>query len=357
MMEVGTAAHYFLSANTPQGYLSSLKNLYDARQGWKAIILTGGPDEKQTHILENTGKALISAGEDADYIYSCIDSEKLDAVAFPRIRTCLIDGNPPNQISADFPGIAEYFFDLGDCLDEKVLEAHRKNIFLFSARVENSSDRAYRFLSAAASLLSDICRLTLECTDTAKIESYASHIAHSEFPPTGNKGNETQRFINALTADGQKNLFENITSRYERIFEIDDDYGIGKLFLNKLRCSALSNGYDVISCSDPMFPDGKPEHLLIPSISLAFLTTTHNHPLPREGLRHIHIRRFIDREAFKLKRPRISFNRKASRELLDEARASRQMIWSYYSEALNQNEIEKQNKILVDKLLTLAGKI
>jgi hypothetical protein len=362
MLESGMAARFFLSANSPQGYLSNFGNLYSAKEGWKAYILIGGFGTGKSELLKKAGGALEAAGETAEYIHSCLDSGAVDAVAFPSIRTCLIDGTPPNFIAAEYPGVTESFINLVDYLDEEKLSACRENIILFSSRIKSSSDRAYRFLSASASLLNDTSRLVLECADTDKIESYAAHISRREFPQKSSQGVETQRFLTAITHDGLANLFDSVKSCYERIYEIEDEYGLGKLFLNKIRCSALSNGYDVITCSCPMFPDGKPEHLLIPSLSLAFLTTGHNHPFENDSSRHIHIRRFIDRDLLKLKKPRISFNRKASRELIDEAvlllddaRASRQMITSYYDEATNRGALDNKADELIEKLLSIKA--
>jgi hypothetical protein len=363
MLESGKAARFFLSANSPQGYLSSFSNLYSAKEGWKAYILTGAYSEAKSELLKNIGNALEAAGENTEYIYSCLDPGTIDAVAFSDIRICIIDGTPPNSLAAEYPGVTESIINLGAYLDEDKLSAFREKIILFTSRVNASSDRAYRFLSAASSLLNDTCRLALECTDVEKIESYATHISRREFPSKGRQGLESLRFLSAITPDGLQNLLGGMSGSYERIYEIEDEFGLGKLFLNKIRCGALSSGYDVISCCCPMFPDGKPEHLLIPSLSLAFITTGHSHPFEGEGTRHIHIRRFIDRDTLKLKRPRISFNRKASRELIDEAilllddaRASRRMIISCYHDATDAEAVVKLTGELTDKLLALKAK-
>jgi hypothetical protein len=363
MLESDTAARFFLSSNSPQGYLACFGELYNAKEDWRAYILSGGIDAVKSQLLKKTGNALEAAGERTEYIHSCLDASEIVAVSFPCIRVCIIDGTPPNNLAPEYPGVTESLVNLGDYLDEEKLSAHRENIMIFSSRINSSSDRAYRFLTAASSLLSDTCRLALECTDISKLESYAAHISRHEFPQKDCQGVETLRFITAITPDGLKNLFDSVKSNYKRIYEIEDEFGIGKLFLNKLRCAALSAGYDVISCCCPMFPDGKPEHLLIPSLSLALITSGHNHPFNGEGTRHIHMRRFIDREAIKLKRPRISFNRKASRELinqsvllLNDARVSREMIKSCYLEATDLEAIDKKADEFIEKLLLVRGK-
>lgn len=359
MLVSGSTARYYLSSNSPKGYLACFSNLYNAKDGWKAYILIGGFGIGISALMKKAGDALEAAGENVEYIYSCLDSSELVAVSFPNLHICMIDGTPPNNLNTEYPGLTEIVINLGGSLNEELLKSHRENIILFTARVSSSSDRAYRFLTAASSLLNDTDRLALECTDLSKLETYAANLSKREFPQKGCQGVETQRFLTAITPDGLTNLFGNVVSGYKRIYEIDDEFGIGKLFLNKLRCSALASGYDVISCPCPMFPDGKPEHLLIPSLSLAFITTGHNHPFVCENTHHIHIRRFINRDTLKLKRPRISFNRKAARELIDEsilllddAQASRRMIHSYYYEATDIDAINKIGDHLTESILS-----
>lgn len=361
MLDSSKPSHFFLSTNSPQGYYSCFDHLYKAKDGWKAYILMGGFDVGKSAMFDKIGSAFQAAGQKVEYIHSCIDPDSFDAIALPEVRTCFIDGDMPNNFTIQYPGVTETIVNLGEHLDESVLLKGLENILLFTARVNNSSDRAYRFLMAASSLLSDTCRLTLECTDLTKLENYAMNLSRHEFQQKSKQGVETQRFLSAITPDGIKNLSENLAENYEHIYEIEDEYGIGRIFINKLRCAALAAGYDVISCSCPITPEGKPEHLLIPSLSLAYITTGHYHPYTLESTRHIHMRRFIDREALKLKRPRISFNRKASRELIDEAvillddaRANRQMIKSYYAQATDHSAIDKKADKFIESLLTKA---
>jgi hypothetical protein len=359
MLENDSVTRYFLSSNSPQGYITLFKSLYNANDGWKAYILMGGIDSVKSRFLLKAGNAINSAGIRTGYIHSCLDASEIVAVTFPDNHVCVIDGSPPNSFTFEYPCVTEFPVNLCDYTDENILAKERGNIILFSSRIKSSNERAYRFLTAASSLLGDSFRLALECTDIAKLERYAAHISRHEFPQIDRQGIESLRFITAITPDGLINCFDSISSNYRRIYEIDDEFGIGKLFLNKIRCSALSAGYDVISCGCPMFPDGKPEHLLIPSLSLALITTGHNHKFNAEATRHIHIRRFIDREALKLKKPRISFNRKASRELIDQAvmllgdaRASRDMIKSCYWDTTNLDAVDKKADNFIDNLLS-----
>lgn len=349
MQGSGTVARFFLCEITPQGFLSPFDWLYSADDGWNAYVLTGAPGAGKSEVLAKVGSALADAGHRVEYIQSCLNPTQLDAVVFPEDHICILDGAPPRCFYAEFPGVCEHLINLGQFWDEEALQSSRKKILLFSSRIETSADRASRFLSAASSLLADSNRLSMECADEEKLNKYASHLSKREFPARHGhgQGSETRRFLSSVTPDGMISLCDTVVGQYARVFAIDDEFGLGRVFIAKLRAAALDAGFDVITCADPLFPDGKPEHLLIPSLSLAFLSSQSPDKIAGGGVRHIHMRRFLDCEVLHLKRPRISFNRKASRELVNEAvllladvRANYEMLKSLYAQAMDYGALE-----------------
>lgn len=362
MAECRKTSRFFLSANTPQGLLTRYDRLYQPEEGWKAVILSGGAGACVSEILQKAGRMLEESGSPVEYITSSIHSDRLDAIAAPDRKVCIIDSSPPHTLAAEFPGIVESVLNIGDFWDEEALGRNREAVLSFSARMNASCDRAYRFLSAASSLTGDTTRLALDCTDALKLENYATHLGKREFPAKGGQGRETLRFLTAVTPDGVVNLFDSVASAYRRVFVIEDEYGIGKILVSKLRSAALTAGCDVISCNCPLFPDEKPEHLLIPERSTAFLTSSHYHRYTGTAFRHIHMRRFLDPDLIRLRRPRISFNRRASRQLIDEsilllsdARASYDMIQSCYTEATDSDALTRRADAMLQRLIQPAA--
>lgn len=358
MPESRKTSRFFLSANTPEGLLTRYDRLYQPDEGWKAVILAGGAGACASDILEKAGHMLEEAGSPVEYILSSIHSDRLDAVAAADRKLCVIDSSPPHSLSPEYPGIVESVVNMGDFWDEKALSRNRDAVLTFSARMDASCDRAYRFLSAASSLTGDTTRLALDCADTLKLETYAAHLAKREFPSKNRQGKETLRFLTAVTPDGVVNLFDSVTASYSRVFAIEDEYGIGKTLVSKLRSAALSAGYDVISCNCPLFPEEKPEHLLIPERSTAFVTSSHYHRYTGPVFRHVHMRRFLDSDLIRLRRPRISFNRRASRQLIDEsilllsdARASYDMIQSCYTDATDSDAAASRAETILRRLI------
>lgn len=358
MQGSSNSAHFFLSAHSPQGFVSKLNELYNPKEGWKTYILKGGPGSGKSAFLKKIGDAFLTGGYFVEMIHCTNDYRELDAVSIPEIRLCLLDGTAPHSVEPAYPGAVESLINLGDCWDEKMLTEQRDKIILFANRSQALYDRAYRLFNAAGSLLSDTCRLSLECTDVAKLERYATRVAKKEFLQKHCQGSETIRFLTAITPSGIVSFGNSAAAEYKRVFAIEDDFGIGRYLLGKLRIYALSAGYDVISCYCPMAPDEKLEHLFIPALSLCFVTSGRYHRFTGKNYRHIHMRRFINAELIRLRRNRVNFNRKASKELLNEgiallkeAQANYEVLKGFYRQATDFDLVNKMANDLLDKLL------
>lgn len=357
MQEYGKAAHYFISAHTPTGFVSRLPDLYSARDGWRAYILKGGPGTGKTRVMEKVGEAARSLGMNTEYLHCTSDGASLDGVVVNALKTCVIDGTPPHAVEPRFPGAVETILNLGDCWDEDKLAQEHERIILFGTRASACYDRSYRFLSAAAAMQGDTARFLLDCTDNTKIERYATRVAKREFAVRRRQGHECVRFLTGITPEGVV-CYHETAEAMNKVFVIEDEFGVGKLLLGRLRTCALQAGYDVVSCYCPMAPTEKLEHLIIPSLSLAFVTSNHFHSFEGKGYRHIHIRRFIDSEAVRLRHARIQFNRRATRELiteavklLHEAKANTDVLRSIYSAAMDFAAVDRCADALAEKIV------
>ena len=111
---------------------------------------------------------------------------------------------------------------------------------------------------------------------------------------------------------------ETISTLCERIICLEDPCGAAAAaLLPRLRDEAVARGYRVISCPCPLSPE-KLDHLLIPEVGLAFVTSNSLHRVPLAG-RAIHAERFTDGSAMKARRVRIRFLQKTAATLLRQA--------------------------------------
>lgn len=315
---------FFLGANTPHGFVSYFDELCDPTQFQSTVLLKGGPGTGKSTLM----KKVMNAFSENDCLTECCpcsaDPDSLDAVIGWDKNICVVDGTPPHILEPCYPGAQEQPLNLCDCWDESYLKAHKDQIIRLADGASLLHKRASRFLSAAGTLIADNCRLIHELTNLPKIRSVAERTFKKELGtfPKSDFGNfiEHRRFLSAVTAEGILLFEDTITSLCDKVYVICDDFGLcSKIFMDHIRTLCMNAGLQIYTCSCPLSPYDKIDHILIPSLSLGFVTSN---PFLRPCItpyRTIHFRRFTDMVALKSKKARVSFNRKAAKELLGEA--------------------------------------
>ena len=248
------------------------------------------------------------------------------------------------MIEPKYPGAFEQVVDLSSCWDEHALFESREAIMALAAKISRCHEHCCRFLGAAGSLLSDTYRIALEGTSVSKVVKAARRIALSEFKGgPGGQGRESVRFLSCVTNKGPVLFDGTAKALCDRIYLVDDVYGAAsRLFLSALRSQALEAGWDVITCYCPLSPFEKIEHLFIPALRLGFMTANDNHLPDVEPYKIVRSRRFTDAEQIRAHRKRITFNRKASAQMLEqaarllaEAKTLHDQLEGYYTGAMD----------------------
>jgi len=134
-------------------------------------------------------------------------------------------------------------------------------------------------------------------------------------------GTVTQRFLSAVTHAGQMVLFESVQAQCSKVYELSDSYGLSHSMLTHLLTGITDAGYDVVACPSPMAPE-RLEHLIVPQLGLAFLTSTSAMPYPGHPYRRIRVDAMAGPELLRRSRPRLRFAKKMAAALMDEAVSS-----------------------------------
>lgn len=360
MSDVNNTAHYFLTANSPQGFVSRFSELADIHDGWHMLVLKGCPGCGKHTLIQNIYLMLQSREPHPELIHCTADPSKLDAAVFPTLKFCVVDGTRPHSIEPRYPGVYEHTLDLSAYLDTDKLEKSRDRVIALTNESELTGKRAVRFISAAGALISDTYRMSLEETDIGKIRKYAARLAAREFKPIKQgQGKEICRLLSCVTQDGIMMFLDTPSILCDRACLIEDEYGsVSRLLLQALKDHALRAGYDVVACYCPISPFEKLEHLFIPALRIGYMTSNHWHPITVSDCRTIHARRFLGPDALKNKKARIRFNRKASLELLGEAgkliyesKMIHDDLESYYGNCMDFSQLDTLAQQIVDKVL------
>lgn len=333
---------FYLSANTPLGFVSRLNLLCDPARFSRILLLKGGTRKKRAELLSFAAEAAKLAQHDVYFV------ESVDALNAPEAvywgETVIIDSAQPLVIEPRYPGAVEDVIWLGDCFDSKKLRESKDKIIALTEQEERMREQSQRYLCAADALWSDNYRIALEATDIGKIERQADRIAEKEL-----RGNEAIEEV-CIFSDGYKPLPDLSKMDFVKtVVLLEDEYGpSSSLLLNALHKRAKANNCHVVCGYSPMAPFERLEQLIFPELSLAFLTTNERLTVECEPQRIINARRFTDKKMLASYKNRIAFNRKAARQMLlqsrvliQNAQAVHQELENRYDEAFDQGSFDR----------------
>ncbi len=311
---------YFLGANSPGGFYSLYDQLIAPEEARAVYILKGGPGCGKSTLMRRVAALVTRESFQAEYILCSGDPGSLDAVLFPELRAAVVDGTAPHVVEPRYPGVVESYVNLGECYDRAALGDLRREIMGCMSGYKGCYQRAYRCLGAAAEIREDVRSTLLTEALEQRMAKRARGILSREVRPRrgASPGRVRQRFLGAVTHRGQLCLYGTAQAQCGRVYELPDRYGLAHAMLSVLLSGAAAAGYDVVACPDPMAPD-RLAHLLVPELSLAFLSSSPALPYPGDACRRVRLDAMADREILRRSRPRLRFCQKVSAALVDEA--------------------------------------
>lgn len=358
---------FFLGANSPSGFYSLYDQLLDPAAARRIFLLKGGAGCGKSSLMRRVAEALTDAGERAEYIRCSGDPDSLDAVIFPDLHSAIVDATAPHVMEPKLPGVVESYVNLGRFYDHPALVENREAIQTAATAYQSRYKRAYRCLTAAAQLHEDNRELLLTSTLEARLLKRARGILSREFKRTGREpGQAVQRFLGAISCQGILCRFDTVDALCHKVYELRDTYGLGAGMLTALAAGAMGAGYDVILCPSPLFPD-RAEHLLIPELSLAFVTSTPELPYTGrdyvgQAFRRIRVDAMVDGELMAQYKSRLKFSRKVSSALLSEAvdalaqaKADHDTLEALYNPHVDFKGVYAQAEEIANELLALRA--
>lgn len=360
------ALHFFLGANTPQGFVSRFGQLASEDDGWRLYIIKGGPGSGKSTMLKKIAGFFNEHGEDIEIIHCSSDVDSLDGIICPGLKLSFADGTPPHSIDPKYPGAFESIIDITSCWDSDKLYSQREAIISLSKDCTKNHEHCCRFLGAVASLAGDTYRIVQDCLDERKLAGYCSRLVEKELTPVrgrNRRGVERIRMLSAVTNKGIVAFIDSAKKLSKRIYLINDDYGaVSRVILREIKDAALTAGYDIISSYCPLSPFDKLEHIFIPELEIGFMTSNSYHDFndQTDPYRIINSRRFTDNEKLRSWKKRISFNRKAAvqmtnhaQSLLSDAKKLHDELEAIYTEATDFTRVDELTQKTLDKVNVL----
>ena len=160
-----------------------------------------------------------------------------------------------------------------------------------------------------------------------------------------------------MTPQGHKVFRDTIPALADTLVVFHDEYGAcSSLLMETLRRLGLERGYHVVTCPCPL-SEGKIDHLFLPELRLAFLTSNSWHPMEFPDQKNIHCTRFEAKDRLRCRKKRLRFNRRAAADLLAqasamqcEAKASHDELEAFYGAAVDFSAVDAAAAALNAKL-------
>ena len=149
-----SVSSYFPGSNTCRGFHGYFHEILPEARRKRAYILKGGPGTGKSTPMKRVGHQWEKQGRNVEYYWCSGDPDSLDAVVSDGFM--LMDGTSPHVTDPLVPGAADGIINLGACLDEGVMSAHREEILRLNRDMRRCYSRAYRYLAGADAALGDL---------------------------------------------------------------------------------------------------------------------------------------------------------------------------------------------------------
>ncbi len=306
--------NYFLGANSPAGFYS----LYDELASLDRLyILKGGPGCGKSSLMKRAANHARAAGLDTQLILCSGDPDSLDGVILPERGVGIVDGTAPHVVEAACPGAVETYLDLSRFYDHEALKAVKPELRSVAAEYKGHYKQAYRCLGAAGELRRNLTEAADSAQLRQRLEKRAAGIIGRELKQPGTGGRLERRFLSAVTHRGRVVLWDTVTALADRVYELSDSHGLAHHLLSPILTAALAAGHDAVACPDPMAPD-RLAHLILPDLSLAFVTSDADTPWPHRPYRHLRLDAMAEETLQQAGKPRLRFTRKVAEALTDD---------------------------------------
>ena len=312
---------FFLSANTPAGFISNFNMIYKLDSSWKCYILKGVPGCGKSTAFKKIAQEASKKYSYIEKVHCSCDPESLDGVIIYDAHKLYIDGTLPHMIEPLYPGTNHIVVSLYDGINKEYLWSKKEEIRSLVKQKKSLSENCQRLLSSTGEFYSDTYITAESFTDIPKVQAQSRRIIKQELKDNRSCfGTEYERFFSVITKDGIS-LFENtISALADKVFLLQDDYGLfSHIMLSEIKTTCLYKGYDVISCRCCATPWKKYEHLFIPELRIAFVSSNKFHSLDLIPYRIINSRRYIDNDKVREKKKRLQFNKSSTEQILSKS--------------------------------------
>ena len=309
--------HFFLGANSGQGFQSLFQSFCVPENHRDLLVLKGGPGSGKSTMMRKIGAAMEGHGEQVEYLHCSGDPTSLDGVWIPRIQTAVVDGTSPHIIEPRYPAAIDRYVNLGQFYNIDAAKDAREEIVSKSDACRDAYQRAYQVFGAVRNLEESIRVLLSEGMDYDKLQRRTDGIITREIRGKGSGEKDRHRFLGSVTCEGMVWRFDSVEKLCPKIYLLYDSAGFSAPMLEHIHRAARIRGYSSILCPDAEHMN-QLQHVLLPELGVAFLTTREGMVCSCAPYRKIHLDAMVSTVHRKRWKGRIKFLQKIICSLREE---------------------------------------
>lgn len=314
---MNTQTHFFLGANSGQGFKNLFGKFCKPEDHHDLIILKGGPGCGKSTMMKKIGQAMEECGEQVEYLHCSGDPDSLDGVRIPRIRAAVVDGTSPHVIEPRYPAAADRYINLGEYYDIEAAKTNREDVVRYTDTCSAAYRQAYGALGAARKLDDGLAAMMREGADQQKLLRRTEGIIGREIRGKGNGSGEAVRFLGSITHKGPVWRFDSVENLCPKIYQLQDSWGLAGPMLERIRAAARSRNYRAVVCPDPEHLT-MIQHLLLPELGLAFVTSREGMEYSGAAYRRVRLDAMVSPAHCKRHKARMRFTRRMVQSLRQE---------------------------------------
>ena len=265
--------NFFAGANSGEGFQNLFPEMVDIEHTYDLMVLKGGPGVGKATFMREIGRGMEQAGTAVEYLWCSGDPDSLDGVVLPELRCAVVDGTSPHVVEPKYPAAVDRYVDLGRFYDLTAAKAAAEEAKAYTHAYQAAYVRAYHNLKAARQVELDTVTAVRKSFDRERAQRRVEGVIARELRQSGGEtGKTTRRFLGSITHKGYIWRFDSVDALCPKVYELADSWELAGEMLARLHDAAAERGWDTIACAAPEEPD-RLEHLLIPGLGLAFVTS------------------------------------------------------------------------------------
>lgn len=360
----GRKRYYYPGGNTPKGFFSYYDYIMSQEKAVKIFCMKGGPGTGKSTFMRKIGEQLLDEGHDVDFLLCSSDPGSLDGIVIKDKNIAIIDGTAPHIVDPKNPGAVDSIINLGEYWDEDGIRSRRDEILITGDNIKRCYENVYKYLRAASEIYKGMEELySLAAKDEEMYKNTASlvyrELSHREL--SQHRGSDSRFFAGAITPEGIVNTVESLIESCDNVYILRIPVGMnGNIFFEGFRENAAARGLDTESYYCPLDPDNKTEHLIIPEISTAIVSSNRYHKVPAVSAAVIDMRLYLKYELLEKHKDTIARGEEKLDELLElavsclkDAKASHDILEEMYIPNMNFEKIEEKRLQVMEEIKEL----